>query len=58
MVLEKDQQDDSYRENIKEYLDNSDFGIEDTAGQEEVHLTRTYGDEKYVALELVLLCAH
>ncbi|GAB7351369.1 hypothetical protein MBLNU459_g2052t1 [Dothideomycetes sp. NU459] len=46
IVLETDQQDDSYRENIKEYLENSDFQIEDTAGQEEVHLTRTYGDEK------------
>lgn len=49
MVLEKDQQEDSYRDNIKEYVDNSDFQIEDTAGQEEVHLTRTYGDEKCAA---------
>ena len=44
--IEKDQQEDSYRGNIKEYLDNTDFQLEDTPGQEEVFLTRTYGDEK------------
>lgn len=46
IALEKDNQDDAFRDSIQEYLDNSDFKIEDVAGQEEVHLTRTYGDEK------------
>lgn len=32
--------------NIKEYIDNSPFTIEDNPGQEEVVLTRTFGDEK------------
>lgn len=49
IALEKDNQDDAFRESIKEYLDNSDYQIEDVAGQEEVHLTRTFGDEKQVA---------
>lgn len=43
---EQDQQDDNYRESIKEYLDNSEFQLEDVPGQEEVYLTRTYGDER------------
>ena len=48
IALEKEQQaDDSYRYNCQEYIDNSEFKIEDKAGTEEVHLTRTYGDEKY-----------
>lgn len=46
IMFEKDNQDDAYRSNIKEYLDNSDYTLEDTPGQEEVVLTRTYGDEK------------
>ncbi|KAI5268679.1 hypothetical protein E4T47_07725 [Aureobasidium subglaciale] len=46
IALEKEQQaDDSYRYNCQEYIDNSDFKIEDKTGQEEVHLTRSYGDE-------------
>jgi complement component 1 Q subcomponent-binding protein len=49
IALEKEQQaDDSYRYNCQEYIDNSEFKIEDKPGQEEVHLTRTYGDEKFV----------
>ena len=47
IALEKDNQDEAFRESIKEYLDNTDYEIEDVAGQEEVHLTRTFGDEKY-----------
>ncbi|KAF1352285.1 regulatory protein-like protein suaprga1 [Delphinella strobiligena] len=46
IALEKDNQDDAFRESIKEYLDNCDFQIEDVSGQEEVHLTRSFGDEK------------
>lgn len=45
-MIEKDQQEESFRGNIKEFLENSEFEIEDTPGQEEVHLTRTYGDEQ------------
>ncbi|THW00840.1 hypothetical protein D6D27_00107 [Aureobasidium pullulans] len=46
IALEKEQQaDDSYRYNCQEYIDNSEFKIEDKSGQEEVHLTRSYGDE-------------
>ncbi|KAH0260812.1 hypothetical protein KCU71_g20919, partial [Aureobasidium melanogenum] len=46
IALEKEQQaDDSYRYNCQEYIDNSEFKIEDKAGTEEVHLTRKYGDE-------------
>ncbi|CAC9887489.1 unnamed protein product [Aureobasidium pullulans] len=49
IALEKEQQaDDSYRYNCQEYIDNSEFKIEDKSGQEEVHLTRSYGDEKSV----------
>ncbi|KAH0239414.1 hypothetical protein KCU84_g25417, partial [Aureobasidium melanogenum] len=41
IALEKEQQaDDSYRYNCQEYIDNSEFKIEDKAGTEEVHLTR------------------
>ena len=48
IALEKEQQaDDSYRYNCQEYIDNSEFKIEDKPGQEEVHLTRSYGDEKF-----------
>ncbi|KAK4965611.1 Mitochondrial acidic protein mam33 [Elasticomyces elasticus] len=46
IMIERDNQDDSYRGNIKEYLDNSDFQLEDLPGQEEVVLRRTLGDEK------------
>lgn len=33
---------------IKDFLENSPFELVDTAGQEVVKLTRSYGDEKYV----------
>jgi len=36
--------------NIKDFLENSPFQLEDTPGQEEVVLTRTFGDEKYLNL--------
>ncbi|KAL2255612.1 hypothetical protein VTK26DRAFT_3017 [Humicola hyalothermophila] len=31
---------------VKDFLDNSPFKVQDTLGQEDVVLTRTYGDEK------------
>jgi complement component 1 Q subcomponent-binding protein len=31
---------------VKDFLDNSQFKLEDTPGKEDVILTRTYGDEK------------
>ncbi|USP73288.1 hypothetical protein yc1106_00562 [Curvularia clavata] len=40
------QEDEDLSANIKEYLDNSPFEIEDQAGNQEVVLTRTYNDEK------------
>lgn len=39
---------------VKDFLDNSPFKVQDTLGQEDVILTRTYGDEKYVYLQLGL----
>lgn len=33
---------------IAEYLENGPFKIEDVPGQEDVVLTRKFGDEKYV----------
>lgn len=33
---------------IKDFLDNSPFELIDTAGEEVVKLTRTFGEEKYV----------
>lgn len=35
---------------IKDFLENGPFEIQDTAGKEEVTLTRTFGNEKYVYL--------
>jgi len=46
ITLEEEQQEDGIRGNLKEYLDNSEFKLEDVAGQEDVALSRTYGDEK------------
>lgn len=47
LAMEKEMRDpDSMPEHLKEYLDNSPFKIQDTAGQEEVILMRTFGDEK------------
>ena len=34
-------------DHIREYMENTEFKIQDTLGQEEVVLTRTFGDEKY-----------
>jgi complement component 1 Q subcomponent-binding protein len=31
---------------VKDYLENGPFEVIDTAGQEDVVLTRTFGDEK------------
>jgi len=45
--MEEDmKEDDDLSTNIKEYLENSPFEIEDKAGNQEVVLTRTFGDEK------------
>jgi complement component 1 Q subcomponent-binding protein len=33
---------------IKDFLDNSPFQLEDIPGREDVTLTRTFGDEKWV----------
>jgi len=39
-------EDEDLSHNIKEYLENSPFEIEDKAGNQEVVLTRTFNDEK------------
>ncbi|KAH7394169.1 regulatory protein-like protein suaprga1 [Phaeosphaeria sp. MPI-PUGE-AT-0046c] len=45
--MEEDmKEDDDLSTNIKEYLENSPFEIEDKPGHQEVVLTRTFGDEK------------
>lgn len=33
---------------VKDYLENGPFEIIDTPGEEEVVLTRRFGDEKYI----------
>ncbi|KAJ4984916.1 regulatory protein SUAPRGA1 [Stagonosporopsis vannaccii] len=44
--MEEDmKEDDDLSANIKEYLENSPFEIEDKAGNQEVILSRTFGDE-------------
>ncbi|KAL8925138.1 MAG: hypothetical protein Q9208_003643 [Pyrenodesmia sp. 3 TL-2023] len=44
--IEKETRDsDTLPPNIQEFLDNSPFELEDTPGQEEVALTRKFGDE-------------
>ncbi|KAL9052326.1 MAG: hypothetical protein Q9162_005470 [Coniocarpon cinnabarinum] len=45
--MEKEMRDTDLPPNhIKEYVDNSAFTIQDTPGQEEVVMTRSFGDEK------------
>ncbi|EOA89736.1 Mitochondrial acidic protein mam33 [Exserohilum turcicum] len=47
IVMEESmKEDEDLSANIKEYLDNSPFEIEDQPGNQEVVLTRTYNDEK------------
>ncbi|KAL9122051.1 MAG: hypothetical protein Q9187_001398 [Circinaria calcarea] len=47
LQLEKEMRDtDELPANVKDFLDNSPFELHDTPGQEEVVLTRTFGDEK------------
>ena len=38
---------------VKDYLENGPFEIIDTPGQEDVILTRTFGEEKYADLPSV-----
>lgn len=40
-----EQQEEDYRGNIKEFLDNTEYQLEDVPGQEEVALVRKYNDE-------------
>ncbi|KAF2011748.1 mitochondrial glyco protein [Aaosphaeria arxii CBS 175.79] len=47
IAIEEDmKEDEDLSANIKEYLETSPFEIEDKPGQQEVILTRTFGDEK------------
>ena len=42
--------EDEVPTSVKDYLENGPFEINDTPGQEEVVLTRTFGDETYVIM--------
>ncbi|KAJ4300787.1 Mitochondrial acidic protein mam33 [Kalmusia sp. IMI 367209] len=47
ITMEEDlKEDEDLSANIKEYLENSAFELEDKPGHQEVTLTRTFGDEK------------
>ncbi|KAJ4348164.1 Mitochondrial acidic protein mam33 [Didymosphaeria variabile] len=47
ITMEEDlKEDEDLSTNIKEYLENSEFELEDKPGHQEVTLTRTFGDEK------------
>ena len=47
LQLEKEMRDTGeLPANVKDFLDNSPFELHDTPGQEEVVLTRSFGDEK------------
>lgn len=49
LQIEQDIKDaDEVPPQLKEYLENGPFEIQDTPGQEEVVLTRKFGDETYV----------
>jgi complement component 1 Q subcomponent-binding protein, mitochondrial len=44
--MEQDMRDaDEVPTSVKDFLENGPFGIQDTPGQEEVVLTRTFGNE-------------
>ncbi|KAF2121964.1 regulatory protein-like protein suaprga1 [Lophiotrema nucula] len=43
---EEMKEDEDLGQNIKEYLENSQFEVEDKPGHQEVVLSRTFGDEK------------
>jgi len=45
-VEQEESQEDGMRDGLKQYLDSSDFQLEDIPGSQEVALTRTFGDEK------------
>lgn len=48
LSLEKETRDEEeVPTSVKDYLENGPFEIEDIPGQEEVVLTRKFGDEKY-----------
>ncbi|KAF1973554.1 regulatory protein-like protein suaprga1 [Bimuria novae-zelandiae CBS 107.79] len=47
ITMEEDlKEDEDLSINIKEYLENSPFELEDKAGHQEITLSRTFGDEK------------
>lgn len=48
ITIEQEQLDEGLPADLQEYLDNCEFQLEDIPGNQEVALTRTYGDEKYV----------
>lgn len=47
--MEEEMKDQELPTSVKDYLENGPFEIIDTPGEEEVVLTRQFGDEKYVS---------
>jgi complement component 1 Q subcomponent-binding protein len=53
--MEQEMRDaDEVPTSVKDFLENGPFEIQDTPGQEEVVLTRKFGDETYVWSNLIL----
>ena len=46
--MEEEMKDEELPTSVKDYLENGPFEIIDTPGEEDVVLTRQFGDEKYI----------
>jgi hypothetical protein len=53
--MEEEMKDQEVPTSVKDYLENGPFEIIDTPGEEDVVLTRQFGDEKYDCLLLKYL---
>jgi complement component 1 Q subcomponent-binding protein len=52
LQMEKEmKQKEGYPMSVKDYLSNGPFEIIDTPGQEDVVMTRQFGDEKYEPIQ-------
>jgi complement component 1 Q subcomponent-binding protein len=54
--MEEEMKDEELPTSVKDYLENGPFEIIDTPGEEDVVLTRQFGDEKYVLVIPKMLC--
>jgi complement component 1 Q subcomponent-binding protein len=50
--MEEEMKDEELPTSVKDYLENGPFEIIDTPGEEDVVLTRQFGDEKYALFVL------